>query len=288
MSKSDWLIGVVDRQGFLKAEAGEILLTRIGKAAAQPPESGAVRLAEEDLGKVVLARGALEGRVLYGAEVVETVPAWTSTLLQRLTAEGVVSFDAMARRAAAIEADRREAEGPTKLCALVIGHKKASPGAVNEPAGLSEFVFNEDLALQIERRMTRAKVQRVYRRTWNELPADINGLGPDFIVSLHCNAYDRRASGTEVLYYHKSTGGKRMAEIFQRRLVDCLGLPDRGVKPKTSEDRGGNLLKNTRAPCIIVEPFFIDNDGDLARARERLDDLVAAYASAIDAVAAEG
>jgi hypothetical protein len=32
-----------------------------------------------------------------------------------------------------------------KLCALVIGHKKRSPGALNTNANLSEFDFNEDL-----------------------------------------------------------------------------------------------------------------------------------------------
>jgi N-acetylmuramoyl-L-alanine amidase len=38
----------------------------------------------------------------------------------------------------------------------------------------------------------------------------------------------------------------------------------------------------THAPCVIAEPFFIDNDQDLARAREDLDGLARAYAEAID------
>jgi N-acetylmuramoyl-L-alanine amidase len=40
-----------------------------------------------------------------------------------------------------------------KLCALVIGHKKRSPGAVNKNQNLSEFVFNDDLAVRIERKV---------------------------------------------------------------------------------------------------------------------------------------
>ena len=40
-------------------------------------------------------------------------------------------------------------------------------------------------------------------------------------------------------------------------------LKNRGFKSKTVEDRSGYLLKYTKAPCIILEPFFIDNINDL-------------------------
>ena len=64
-----------------------------------------------------------------------------------------------------------------------------------------------------------------------------------------------------------------------------LDLPNRGAKPKTAEDRGGYLLMNTDAPCVIAEPFFIDNNKDLKIAQENKGDLVAAYFSAISAIA---
>jgi len=41
----------------------------------------------------------------------------------------------------------------SKLCALVIGHKKRSPGAINANSNLSEFDFNEILALRIEKKV---------------------------------------------------------------------------------------------------------------------------------------
>jgi N-acetylmuramoyl-L-alanine amidase len=43
-------------------------------------------------------------------------------------------------------------------------------------------------------------------------------------------------------------------------------------------------LRYTKAPCVISEPFFIDNDSDLSRAREDLDEFAAAYATAIDEI----
>tara|TARA_Y100000782_G_scaffold43039_1_gene48115 strand:+ start:319 stop:861 length:543 start_codon:yes stop_codon:yes gene_type:complete len=172
-----------------------------------------------------------------------------------------------------------------KTCALVIGHKKNSPGAVNPTDGLSEFVFNEELAKAIESRVRGVFVQRVYRRTYSSLPEDINELEPDFIVSLHCNAFNRSATGTEVLYYHRSKTGKKIAEVLQNKLVDALGLTDRGIKAKSSEDRGGYLLKKTDAPCLIAEPFFIDNDDDLLTAQRHMGALIDAYTLAIEEMA---
>lgn len=173
-----------------------------------------------------------------------------------------------------------------KLCALVVGHKKSSPGAKNASSGLTEFAFNEKLAMEIEEAITEVYLQRIFRRTYRELPNDINQLGPDFIISLHCNAFNGQASGTEVLYYHKSPAGEEMARILQGALVDALGLRDRGIKPKTTEDRGGFLLRYTYAPCVIAEPFFIDNDKDLEVVSENKDGLVTAYANAIQSIAA--
>lgn len=171
-----------------------------------------------------------------------------------------------------------------KTCALVIGHKKHSPGAVNKTYSMSEFDFNEELSKEIETRVSGVHVQRVYRRTYNSLPNDINKLSPDFIVSLHCNAFNCKATGTEVLYYHRSAKGAEIATVLQKNLVSALGLSDRGIKPITSEDRGGYLLKRTIAPCIIAEPFFIDNDEDYLRALN--SDLAAAYATGIEKIAA--
>ena len=213
----------------------------------------------------------------------ETLPRLTGALIQGLTEKGIVSLTEIQERLSELESEQ-EIAPPKKLCALVIGHKKSSPGAVNERAGLSEFDFNEDLAIRIEKKIRNAEVQRIYRRTYKELPDDINALEPDFVISLHCNAFNTQVAGTEVLYYHKSEKGRKMGEILVNHLVEHLKLPNRGAKPKAAEDRGGHLLRYTKAPCLIAEPFFIDNNSDLARAQEDLDGLAAAYAAAIDEV----
>ncbi len=276
------LIGTLKPGSVLGTAEGEIRLTQGPPAAGTVP--AAFPVPEADIGRLAVVSGKREGDVLHSVRRLEIAPPVLGSLLRNLLARETIS-----------EADLREAlaevaatEAPARLCALVIGHKKASPGAVNARTGLTEFAFNEDLAMRIETRIrATVAIQRVYRRTYRELPDDINALDPDFVVSLHCNAFDGQASGTEVLYYHRSQRGRHMAATLQQKLVAALGLPDRGIQPRTTEDRGGYLLRYTRAPCVIAEPFFIDNDADLARAQADPDALAAAYAQAIEVMASE-
>ncbi len=120
---------------------------------------------------------------------------------------------------------------------------------------------------------------------YKKLPAKLNAIGPHFIFSLHCNAFNQTAKGTETLFFHGSDNGKKLARIVQKRLVEALGLKNRGLKETKDTDRGGHLLKLTRAPCVICEPFFIDNAADLTVAQRRRKSLAAAYAAAIDQAA---
>ena len=161
--------------------------------------------------------------------------------------------------------------------AVIVGHQENSPGAVNENYQVSEFEFTQRLAHDIKHSFAEFnlvdEIVIVYRETnYKNLPYQINRLNPDLIVSLHCNAYDTHASGCEMLYYHSSEKSKEIARIFQNHLVQRLENKDRGIKPKHSEDRGGYLLRYTLAPCIITEPFFIDNDDEYLRANECFHD----------------
>ncbi len=243
-------------------EGKTVKLTTHGMQDAQPPESGQIDLSEYE-GKIIEVSGDDSGNWIYSARVVEEAGPVRSDFLRKVFLKDEVR---------------------QKRCALVIGHKKESPGAVNKNSDMNEYLFNEELVPLIEMKVKNAGIHRVYRRTYATLPSDINELDPDFIISLHCNAYNGHASGSEVLYYHRSPMGKEIAGILLEKVVNCLNLPDRGIKAKTAEDRGGYLLRYTMAPCVIAEPFFIDNDSDLEQAMEKLDDLAEAYAMAIDEV----
>ena len=167
--------------------------------------------------------------------------------------------------------------------AIIIGHSYKSQGAKNENSGTTEFSFNEAIASDLAQNLTKAGIDHeiVYRDKYADLPSKINALSPSHIVSLHCNAFNGEATGTETLYYHSSANSKRMAELFQTNTCSALGLTDRGILPRHSEDRGGFLLASTNAPCVICEPFFIDNDSDYETAYEKYDLLVDAYTLSI-------
>jgi N-acetylmuramoyl-L-alanine amidase len=287
MTEKKWLMGTLVQQGILKTKSGDILLTPLPEDTARRPEPGELPVEAEKVGKTVLVAGELVGEVLYSAEIIETLPHLTGALIHKLDEKGILSHSEIQEHLHELEGGSQEPAEPQKIVALVIGHKKSSPGAVNQRTGLNEFNFNDDLAITIEKKVLQTAIQRVYRRTYKELPGDINALNPDFVLSLHCNAYNGRASGTEVLYYHQSEIGKRIAEILQKHLVEFLGLRDRGIKEKTSEDRGGFLLRYTRSPCVIAEPFFIDNDDDLAAAQNDIDSFANIYAIAIDKISSE-
>ncbi len=164
--------------------------------------------------------------------------------------------------------------------AIVVGHSSKDPGSINTKFDVTEFEIAKQVA-ECVYQDSPIPAELVFRDTYRELPGKINALYPDFIISMHCNAFNGSANGTEVLYYHKSRKSKKLARILQKNLVNALELPDRGIKAKSRTDRGGYLLKYTNAPCVIAEPFFIDNNKDLQRALERQDRLVDAYVKTI-------
>ena len=56
--------------------------------------------------------------------------------------------------------------------------------------------------------------------------------------------------------------------------MKCLQLPDRGIKPKTEEDRGGTQLQKVSCPIVIVEPFFLSNGSDVSKANSVWDEYI--------------
>ncbi|MGH4120847.1 N-acetylmuramoyl-L-alanine amidase family protein [Clostridium sp.] len=80
----------------------------------------------------------------------------------------------------------------------------------------------------------------------------------DYFISFHRNAYvPEKAKGAET-YTYINTGAKSkaLAKRVQAALV-CLGFVDRGVKSANF-----HVLRETKAPAILIEIGFIDNTND--------------------------
>ena len=182
--------------------------------------------------------------------------------------------------------------GGSKISAS--GKKIIDYGAVNSKTGMNEFMWNKDFVenyLLSELKKAGIKNQIVFRDTGiAKLVQDLNKAAgkDDIILSFHLNS-DVKASGTETLYWHTSEKGKKLAGLIQKGLVGVLGLPDRGIKirrkPLDNADalnqRGWTMFKDTKVPFVMLESFFITNDGDLKRGNEKKAELAKAVVSAI-------
>lgn len=290
-TNSDTLFGRFSGQSRLKQGARFLNLTPDVDDGTPVSQLSPLRAAMELEGSFGIVRGRLDDNTLYEAEIEEVIPPILSATLDRLIKDDTIDSEALLP---VVEASIRSligssAEPPAEgkaLCAVVVGHRTSARGATSSDGNLTEFDFNSEVAAEIKQRVKKARVEIVFRENstsgYRKLPSKINRLAPHFVVSLHCNAFNGSATGTETLYYHSSDRGKTLAGIVQRHLLGALELADRKTKPKQQSDRGGSLLKFTQAPCVICEPFFIDNNADLAVANRRKIGLAKAYAAAID------
>ena len=110
---------------------------------------------------------------------------------------------------------------------------------------------------------------------------EANNWHADLFVSIHCNAFNGKASGTETIYYEHSTAGKKLANCIQRQIVSSLGTVDRGIKPKISGDYDAYVTKYTDMPAVLVETAFIDNPNDAKLLVDREDDFARAIARGV-------
>ncbi|GAA0315638.1 hypothetical protein GCM10008967_02750 [Bacillus carboniphilus] len=87
--------------------------------------------------------------------------------------------------------------------------------------------------------------------------------GGDMFVSIHTNAFNGSANGTETYYYRTASTNpytsesRALALYIQNRLIEAWNLNDRGIKH-------GNfhVLRENTMPAVLVELGFIDNKGD--------------------------
>lgn len=178
-----------------------------------------------------------------------------------------------------------------KKIALVVGHlpNMFDGGAVNEKFAMSEFDFNNMFAPILAEKLREREVLPLilYRETYKKLPSHVNSVAPDITLSLHCNAFDKNAHGSEVLYHVGNEKGKRLAECILSRVVECLESENRGVKPIDKShvgkkgDKGGYLLANLVNPGVTLESFFIDSSLSLSMAMANLEGLAIAVADGV-------
>jgi N-acetylmuramoyl-L-alanine amidase len=105
-----------------------------------------------------------------------------------------------------------------------------------------------------------------------------NSSGIDLFISIHCNAANGEAHGTEVEVYD-NTGGPavELAKCMMDQICSSLGTTQRYINSRS----GLAVLRATTMPAILVEMAFIDNADDEKLLAEKQDDFARAIARAV-------
>ncbi|AFV18624.1 MULTISPECIES: N-acetylmuramoyl-L-alanine amidase [Bacillus] len=91
----------------------------------------------------------------------------------------------------------------------------------------------------------------------NNIIRKSNSHAVDLVISFHLNASNGNGQGVEVLYYDQ----KDLAAKISAQLAKDIGWRNRGAKQRTDLA----VLNGTKAPAILIELGFIDNESDMAK-----------------------
>ena len=160
------------------------------------------------------------------------------------------------------------------------------PGATNKN-GTEEATGTKILANKLKSKLefNGFKVNLLNDRNVTAQINFVNNNKCDLAVALHFNAFNEKASGTEVLYsdiapgYHSSTTLK-FANILLKHLVNDTGLINRGIKKVNS---GVGIIKRTNFPTVLSENAFVDNPIEYVWAKDddKLEILANSHCKAI-------
>ena len=150
-------------------------------------------------------------------------------------------------------------------------------GAVNPVYGTRECDMARDAGKMLAQYLETAgcEVRTLQDDDLGLVCSESNNWGADIFVSLHCNAFNTVARGTETLY--KSFDGQRLANDIQSQIINSINTVDRGIKKR--DDLW--VLNGTNATAALVEMAFIDNEYDHSLLMNDLDTIVRAVARGI-------
>ncbi|MGL4820157.1 MAG: N-acetylmuramoyl-L-alanine amidase, partial [Bacilli bacterium] len=241
------------------------------------------------------------------------------------------SYDAYRDKSVSVTTATDVTPPPSAKKTIVIdpGHGGKDSGAVGIN-GLKEKDVVLDVSLRVEKLFQSKTPYNIFLTRRNDSFLSLEervsftaSKKGDVFVSVHTNAFNGSASGTETFYYASGARSsvsvdqfispaqsgaiaavneeanadtlainpypqqsKDLASFIQKRLLTALKLKDRGVK-------NGNfhVIRENQTPAVLVELGFIDNKTDnavLANASRRQDAAQAIYWGILDYLNAKG
>ncbi len=137
-------------------------------------------------------------------------------------------------------------------------------GAVAGSVTEAEIVMDWANELRDILRSRKIAVVRTRAHNWDSAPvgqraAIARRYKGDIMVSLHCNAANGKANGTETFY--RGSENRAMAVLLNQAVVDSLKTRNRGAKTE-DKSQHGRLAIMAFQPCFLIELGFIDHSGD--------------------------
>jgi N-acetylmuramoyl-L-alanine amidase len=149
------------------------------------------------------------------------------------------------------------------------GHGGSHPGAVHH--GMREADINLDIALMVLDILARDGLVKAYttRDTCvlvsNTVRSSMANDFADIFISIHNNAANGLARGTETLYdinpdEPEDFNSRNLAQILQDNMAADLGTIDRGLRNRPLLQ----VLNSTTIPAALIEVVFMDNPAEAA------------------------
>jgi N-acetylmuramoyl-L-alanine amidase len=162
------------------------------------------------------------------------------------------------------------AQAPLKIY-LDPGHGGSDPGAVNSTHGTKEAARVLVTALELRRLLEKDTADAAGGAAWSvrlsrttdvfiplgSRSADANAWGADRFLSIHQNAFNRTANGTETFSLANAGTAAELRNLVQAEALKAWGLANRGTKTA-----GFSVLRNSAMPAVLTEMGFIDSPVD--------------------------
>ena len=161
-----------------------------------------------------------------------------------------------------------------KTIILDPGHGMSNrKSGVYDPGAVSDGIAEADIALAWANELRPILIARRHKVVRTRVDAkdpcpvwrrdDVaRSYGGDMMISLHCNAANGKASGTEVFY--RGEDDKDLATKLSAAVAAALGTKNRGAKTE-SQSQHSALAVLEFDKCWLIEIGFIDNADDRAR-----------------------
>lgn len=150
---------------------------------------------------------------------------------------------------------------PMKTVILDAGHGKKDSGAVGATKKL-EKDFNLAMVLKVNELLKKnPEIQVVLTRSTDVFVELVdrakiaNKAGADVFLSIHANAGEPPANGSETLYTKDMD--KPFATIIHKYLMSVTGLVDRKCRYQNL-----SVCRNTTMPAALIEPGFLTNPAE--------------------------